>query len=281
MPALEAAVRDGAEAVEIDITVTKDNQIVLWHDYEPGGVVATMREMGIEPTMGYKPLWPPQGHPARRPIHELNLVSVQANYGYSARDGNIFTNERVNVDVPTFDQVAAYLKRHPEVKEVVLDVKLPPDRPDVQRRFAERLKTVIEANGLAGRVVLMHNDAGVIRNLKQATGNRYPATHDVEIVSLAPDADDYSAVDSARRLGNKVASVGRPRLGIDGYATYLDVLRRDRAKINASNGEPRKLVAWTINDELEMREIMAIGVNGIVTDDPKLLAKLNRVYFNR
>jgi glycerophosphoryl diester phosphodiesterase len=38
------------------------------------------------------------------------------------------------------------------------------------------------------------------------------------------------------------------------------------------------LYTWTINDELEMREIIAIGVDGILTDDPEMLRRLNRAY---
>ncbi len=285
MPALKAAVAAGIEGIEVDLTVTKDGKIVLWHDYDQSGIVPAMREAGMEPGGAYKPHLPPPDHAARRPIHELNLSSFQANYGYAARDGNIFTNEKSAVAIPTFDEVAAYLKQHPEVKQIALDVKLPPDRPDVQDRFAAALKPILERYGLQNRVYLMHNDAGTVRNLKSELGSQYPITHDVEIVSLAPSASDYSAVESAKRLGNSVASVGRPRIGIGGYETYLDVLKKDRAqmKADAAAGRPgpKSLVAWTINDELEMREIMAIGVNGIITDDPKLLARLNRTYFGR
>ncbi len=277
LPSIRAALDAGADAVEIDITVTKDDRVVLWHDHEPGGVVASIREAGLEGGMGFKPHVPPAGHPARRPVHELNLVSLRENYGYSARDGDILTNDRVDAQIPTIEEVARLARERPELKKIVLDVKLPADRPDVQRRFARELKRGLEANGLVDRVTLMHTDAGVVRNLKRELGDRYAITHDVEIVSLAPSAGDYSAVRSAERLGNRVASVGRPRIGIGGYDTYLDVLRRDRARLDAT-GSGTDLLAWTINDELEMREIMAIGVDGILTDDPALLARVVRAY---
>jgi len=278
MPAIRAAVAQGIEAVEIDLTVTKDGEVILWHDYEPGGIVPWMRSAGMEPGTQFKPRWPDEGGAVGKPIHDLNWDAVRLNHGYAARDGNIFTEARVtDAVIPRFEEVAKYAKEHPELKTLFLDLKLPPDRPDVQHKFAQALKPILEKYGLEGRVVLLHNTASVVRNLKQDLGERYPMSHDVEIVSLAPQASDYSAVDSARRLGDRVASVGRPRLGIDAYDTYMDVLRSDRKKIDAS-GRPMPLYTWTINDELEMREIMAIGVDGILTDRPDILQKLNQIY---
>lgn len=275
--AIRAGLAKGSEAIEIDITVTKDDQIVLWHDFEQDNLVAAMRETGIEPGMGFKPLLPPQGHAARRPVYELNLPAFRANFGYSARDGNIFTNKRVNVDLPTMDQVAKLAKKHPELKKIYLDVKLPPDKPEVQKRFAVKLKSILEQYNLQNRVVLMHNTASVVKNLKDTLGSKYAITHDVEIISLAPSADDYSAVKSAEKLDNTVASVGRPRLGINGYETYLEVLKKDRASLKES-GKKTDLVTWTLNDELEIREAMSAGVNGIITDEPAMMQRVLRAY---
>ena len=98
---------------------------------------------------------------------------------------------------------------------------------------------------------------------------------------LAPSASSYSAVGTANRLGNTIASVGRPRIGINGYDVYKQVLKSDRAKLNevaARGGQPQKLVTWTLNDELEMREVLAIGVDGMLTDDPALLNRLLDLY---
>jgi glycerophosphoryl diester phosphodiesterase/peptidoglycan hydrolase-like protein with peptidoglycan-binding domain len=278
MPAIRAAVeKAGANGIEIDITLTEDDQIVLWHDYSPGGVTPLIRNLGMEPGMGFRPIWPDLGHAARKPIHELNLSAVRANMGYAPRSAGIGTSQRADAEIPTLDQVAAYAKAHPELEKIVLDVKLPPDRPDLHKRFGQRVRSILEAHGLEERVVVLHNDAGTVRNLKNTMGSRYDFSHDVEIVSLAPSASDYSAVDSANRLGNTVASVGRPRIGIDGYDTYLEVLKKDRKRIDQSRSG-QDLVTWTINDELEMREILAIGVDGMLTDRPELLKSLLKKY---
>jgi glycerophosphoryl diester phosphodiesterase len=281
MPCIRSAVEAGADGIEIDITLTADDRIILWHDYaESAGAVPIVRNLGLESTMGYRPVVPDLGHPARRPIYELYLAAVRANYGYAERhplEAVVGAGDRVNVEIPTLDEVARYVKDHPSLKKVVLDVKLPPDRPDVQHRFAAELKKIAERYGLKDRLVLMHNDAGVVRTLKQDLGSGYKISHDVEIVSLTPSAADYSAVDSANRLGNTVASVGRPRIGIDGSGQYLEVLKKDRRKLDRS-AHPQELYTWTINDELELREIMAIGVDGILTDDPKLLERLIEAY---
>lgn len=281
MEALRAGIAAGMEAVEIDVTVTRDGQIVLWHDYAPEGLVATMREAGLEPVMSHKPLWPPVGHPARRPIHEPNWASVGPNLGYAARDGNNFTNERAPYAVPRLDEVAATLRANPQVRTIMLDVKLPPGNPEVHRCFAIALRETLDRHGIgAERVLVLQPDCATAESLKRELGGRYAIAHDVEIVSLAPDAGDYSAVAAARRLGSPVASIGRLRIGVGGYDVYKDVLRRDRAAIDGA-GRREKLYAWTINDELEMRELLAIGVDGIITDRPALLARVVAASFPR
>lgn len=275
LEAVKLAVEGGANGIEIDVTITKDGELALWHDYTPGNIVAVARNFGLESTNKWRPILPDIGHPARGPVHDIDLATLRATHGYAPRSAGIGTSQRAGT-IPTLDDIARYAKAHPELERIVVDVKLPNDRPDLHRRFAQQAEKILDANGLKDRVILLHNNADVVKNLK-AEMPEYRFSYDVEIVSLLPDADDYSAVASARRLGNDVASVGRPVIGKDGYDVYLEVLKKDRKAIDAS-GKPTELVAWTINDELEMREIMAIGVDGILTDKPELLERVLEAY---
>jgi glycerophosphoryl diester phosphodiesterase len=34
------------------------------------------------------------------------------------------------------------------------------------------------------------------------------------------------------------------------------------------------VVVWTVNDEARLKELVALGVNGIITDDPVLLHRI-------
>src|SRR5688500_2164336 len=47
--ALEAAIGEGANAIETDLCVTQDDRVVLWHDRDPDAPVAMARQAGLDP----------------------------------------------------------------------------------------------------------------------------------------------------------------------------------------------------------------------------------------
>src|SRR5262245_18007892 len=55
-----AVEQDGANGLECDLCLTKDNQIVLWHDWDPDDHTSLLRASGFEPVVIYCPC-PPDG----------------------------------------------------------------------------------------------------------------------------------------------------------------------------------------------------------------------------
>src|SRR5687768_11383252 len=45
--AFEAAIAEGANAIETDVCVTSDDRVVLWHDSDPNAPVALARQTGL------------------------------------------------------------------------------------------------------------------------------------------------------------------------------------------------------------------------------------------
>lgn len=267
--ALEAAAERGATGVEIDLCFTRDGHVVLWHDADPDGAIALVRQLGLESSGAWRPTVPDVGRSARAPVHALTLAELRATHGYVERSGS----GRAGVD--TLEESAPALAAF---ERVILDVKLPGDRPDLFAPFARAVRRTLEAHGLTSRAIVMSPDARVVRGLKpHLPGCAF--THDVEITRVLAGGD-HSAVAAARALGNGVASVGRPVVPkLDGpYDYYLQVLRRDRARIDDA-GLDLELIAWTIDDELELREIIAVGVDGVLTNQVDRAAGLVRRLF--
>src|SRR5919197_264507 len=50
---------EGADAVEIDLCVTQDGQVVVWHDWDPDALVAVARQAEAEPFVLCRPVAPP------------------------------------------------------------------------------------------------------------------------------------------------------------------------------------------------------------------------------
>lgn len=275
LPAIQNAADRGADGVEIDLCITKDGQIVLWHDATPGSLIAVVRNLGLEGGQSYRPTWPEVGSPFRRPVKELTLAEVRRHLGYAGKDGAPLPGSCYTI--PTWDEAAALLAGLPSLRRIVLDIKLPGDAPQLAARFAQALRPALDKNGLRSRVVCMTIEASVVTALKPLLGEGVRFTHDIEITNLLVPGGDHSAVKAAQRLSNTVCSVGRPRVPKLGgeYAYFLGVLRADRARID-QGGLGLPLLTWTLNDELELREVIAIGVDGIITDDPTLLLDLRR-----
>jgi glycerophosphoryl diester phosphodiesterase len=57
IPSFAYAIEQGADAVETDICVTKDDRFVLWHDNRPGDSVSLARGVGAE-DQAYDANWP-------------------------------------------------------------------------------------------------------------------------------------------------------------------------------------------------------------------------------
>lgn len=260
--ALESALARGATGVEIDLCVTRDGELVLWHDPAPDAPVALLRQLGLEGGSAYRPSVPGLGSSLRQPLHRLTLADVRRSHGYSP-------GRHV---VPTLEEVAPLLARF---ESVILDVKVPGEQPALVASFGRRLRGVLDRHGLTSRSILMSPDAGVVRALKPLLPAA-AATHDVEITRVL-DGGDHSAVRAALALRNQVASVGRPvvpKLGGQ-FSYYLEVLRRDRARLDREELDVR-LVAWTIDDELELREVLAVGVDGVITNEVDLALSVMR-----
>ena len=52
LPSMDAALRDGATSLEVDLSQTADGHVVLWHDWDPNTKVALGRQAGQEPGVG-------------------------------------------------------------------------------------------------------------------------------------------------------------------------------------------------------------------------------------
>jgi glycerophosphoryl diester phosphodiesterase len=99
IPSLDLAMKEGANSLEIDLSMTKDGEIVLWHDWDPNDTAAVMRESGFEPFVKYKPHPPAIGSEFRRKVSRMTLEEFYDNFDYKSRHSN--TSETANAHIPT------------------------------------------------------------------------------------------------------------------------------------------------------------------------------------
>lgn len=266
---------EGANAVEIDVCVTRDGQVVVWHDWDPDALVAFARQAEAELFSLCRPVVPPAGHPMRRPVCDLTLDELREHYGYAV----VGTAQIVPARIPVLEDVVRWARTKPQLKAVLLDCKVTPAHKELITVVAAALRREVEREPVAAQFVFLTPHAEVFE-VMQAVVPAAMRSFDVEIpAGVLPDRSQLSAVAWARASGNSWASIGRPLFTIGGWWIYSTTVQDDLEQIREAHRTmqpvvPEYYVCWTINRTREMRYLMRLGVSGILTDFPGRLRRL-------
>ena len=246
---LDAALALGARAVEVDLCVTSDRQVVLWHDRDPDDEVALARQNGLE-GLPWRPWVPDSGSPFRRPIDELTLIDFRTTHGY-AREG---VRDPAAV-VPLFDDFLDWAAAQRELRAVYLDLKVD-DPADV----APILDAVADA-GLEATVYVMSVDRPIVEAVIAAGVNG---------VKPIWDHEDAGALEHSLELGLRDLALGlTPLRSESGVLEEVDEAVRARRE-----GRIDTITVWTLNEPMELTLFMFHEVDAIFTDDPELLDRI-------
>lgn len=175
------------------------------------------------------------------------LAALDAGYRFTPDGGRTFPFRGQGVRVATLESV---LRAHPRAW---FSIEIKQTEPDL----VDPVIGVLDATGMAGRVVVVaFSDATVTavraRRPDILTGmglgemTRFNALTDETEADYAPPTRIVQPPSAA--------------------VTSEVVSRADRLGL--------RLHAWTVNDEPEMTRLLDLGVHGIMTDDPGLLAAL-------
>jgi glycerophosphoryl diester phosphodiesterase len=266
---------EGADAVEIDLCVTQDGQVVVWHDWDPDGLVAIARQAGAELDVLCRPVVPPEGHSMRRPVCDLTLDELREHYGYAI----VGQDQTVPARLPVLADVVRWARTEPRLKALLLDCKVPPARKELITVVAEALRREVEREPVGVQFVFLTPYAEVLEAM-EAVVPAAMRSFDTEIPGgVFPDRSKFSAVARARAAGNAWASIGRPLFTIGGWWTYRKTIQTDLERIREGRRvtqplPPEYYICWTINRTHEMRHLLRLGVSGILTDFPALLRRL-------
>jgi glycerophosphoryl diester phosphodiesterase len=257
----------GADAVETDVCVTRDGCFVLWHDAEPSERVALARQVGAEPYL-YVPSLPLLGSKMRRPVRECDVAFFLEHYGYElAKKGltNPLDGSR-KPDVPPalLDELLDWAPREPRLKHVFLDTKLAVDQADgvvrLLRLLAERVRRSDHRPGLTFHLLDAQREI-VSALVAEATREPLP-----DAVRVTGDFELPGVLGGARRHGFVHVAMGAGQRTWGDFRYELGRVVRARRR-----GTVSTVVAWTVNEEDRLRDLAALGVDGIVTDDAALL----------
>lgn len=183
-------------------------------------------------------------------VHALTLADVKAldaGYRFTTDRGETFPYRGQGITIPTLAEVLA---AHPSAW---FSIEIKQSEPDMVGEVLE----VLDANDAADRVVLVSFDDAVVervRALRPEIVTGMGAAEMAELLLLRDvDADAYVPRTTIAQVPS-------------GSVDEVLVARAARYGI--------RLHAWTVNDRSEMTYLLDVGVHGIMTDDPALLAEV-------
>ncbi len=241
--AFRAAAEAGAPYFELDVHMTRDSVIVVSHDAELSrtcGLDAAIRDLTLAELKRADAGW-----------GFTTSTAASAAAALTARDG-AFPFRGRGIEVPALAEVFAAF---PE-RRYIIEVK------QSTPSLAAALLDVIERAGMRRRVLVASEEQAPIdemRALAPALPSGFPY-HEIAafMISLAPGAEPYPPRGNALQIPPE-------------YESWRLVTPQSVAAAHRLGVEVH---VWTVNDAAEMRAMLELGVDGIITDYPARLLGL-------
>jgi len=273
---------DGANSLEVDLSLTKDKKIVLWHDWDPNSPIAMFRKEKGEKVAKFKPYGPPLVESqVQKRVSEFDFGEFIDKHGYKDK----ITNVKTNFKIPTFQDLIEWAVKQDKLKLLILRLKAPIDEKYLIPVMFEEIKKTVRILSLSPRfqfVISVSNkeDLKLLRsqddNFLFSFGRELPSSGIVNY-------HRFTTVPVAMNFKNKFSSIGFPRYSgstesnLDPWTVYkfvltLDLKIRDNYKKATSNYI--NIITSIFNDEKRIKCLINLGVDGIVTDKPKILREI-------
>lgn len=233
IPAFEYAIEQGADVLELDMAVTRDNVVVVSHD----------------PAMNPKYCSGPAGSPAV--IREMTLAQLRQ-WDCGAKANPDYPRQRAvpGTRVPTLDEVLALAPRGKF--EFNIETKIFRNKPELTpspEEFARLVHELVRKHKLEARVILQSFDFRTLEAMKKLDPR-------IRLSALF----DWPAKDLVARAKAAGAAILSPQ--------FRHV---DAELVAEAHAAGLQVVPWTANEPTLWDKIIAAGADAIITDDPAWL----------
>ena len=232
IPAFTYAIDIGADVLEMDVAVTKDNVLVISHDPHINPEICTGPHPGVA-------------------IHELTLAQLRE-YDCGALKNPKFPKQQPvpGTRIPTLDEVLNLSSRGNI--QFNIETKSFPDHPELTPPpdvFSRMMLEVIRKHRLEKRVIVQSFDFRTLHAMKR----------------LAPDIRLSALWEGAARPFDEIA-----REGEAGIISPLFTLVTPE-QVKRAHGAKLEVVPWTANTPSDWQKLIDAGSDAIISDDPAAL----------
>jgi glycerophosphoryl diester phosphodiesterase len=227
--------------LELDLAVSRDGQLIVSH--EPWFNPDICRLVNGEAIQDGEDLL----------IYQLTAAQLRAFDCGGNGNAKYPEQQKVQVWKPTLEEtVAAVREKYPD-KSVRwnLEIKSNPDWDGVRTppidSFAHLVIREIERLGLKGQCNVQSFDVRPLQIIRK----------------ISPDQTLALLIENLRGVDANLNALG---FTPDIYSPYYQLLSEKTIRICREKG--MKIIPWTVNDPEDMRKLIRLGVDGIITDYP-------------
>lgn len=226
----------------------------------PGNTIASFAaavEVGVD-VVEIDVLWTRDGHP-RIPAGERTPLIVAHDWHDAERREPLTLTQALDAFLePPLDRV-----------EIDLDVKLPGREEEIVAAVRER--------GLLERTMVSTMELSTLARIGELEprlrrGWTYPKVTKDWASKRWAKAPMLGALAWMRQRLPGLAARELPRMGVEAMWVYHPIVSRRLARITDLAGV--ELIAWTVDDLRRMDRLVAAGVTGICSNDPRLFARI-------
>ena len=233
LPAFEYAISVGADMLELDLAVTKDNVLVVSHD----------------PAINRKVCKGPEGESR---IRFLTLAEVKA-FDCGAVANPEFPKQKAvpGTRIPTFEEVLALAPKGSFGFNV--ETKVDPKKPELSpdpETFSKQVVEAVRKSGLEKRVVVQSFDFRTLKAIRK----------------IAPEIRLCALYGG---LPKDLVKISAEAGGVPMVAPHH--LLVSKGKVKKAHEKGLRVIPWTPNTPGAWDKMIKAGVDEIITDDPEAL----------
>ena len=247
LPAFAAALAIGVTTLELDTGVTKDGVVVIHHD----------RRLNPDLARGPDGRWVEAPAPL---IHNLSFEELQRYDVGRLRPGSPYAQQfhdqqpADGVRVPRLEELFDLVKKSGnDTVRFNIETKLSPLAPEETLpplQFARALLAEIRKAGVESRTSIQSFDWRTLRVVEREAA-------EIATVYLTGRRGGESQPKAVNAAGGRIWSPNHEAM--------------DSAAVVEARALGLKIIPWTVNEPAAMQRVIALGVDGMISDRPDLL----------
>jgi len=255
IPAFLSALQKGVDVIEMDVVISKDKKVVVSHEafmasayvLQPNGAnISKEEERNFN-------------------LYEMNYAEIKTFDAGSKINQKFLQQQKIKTYKPLLSEVISvvenFTKKHQlpsvkyniEIKSEVEDYGIFQPEPE---EFVHLVTQVLKDHQIENRVILQSFDIQILEEIHQ----QYP------FFTLAYLVEDGETTANLKKLSFT------PSI----YSPHYALLSSQKVKKLQQQGI--KVIPWTVNTTKDLQQMMAFGVDGIISDYPELAINIRDHY---